>query len=170
MKRSTGSGGEITYKICPHTKSFTYIWTYLFVIKWAKQRSLDQLQVLTYDYKEKRSRDSDSGHVTVSDLYLVGFRMKDGAERTLFRFPDQQHSCDLVGQLKRDLGKPIGRRNHIQSLSSVTHEKTERAPVGTRSVMSLHPIQSTVTLPVAAHSTPRQRSFWYEAFCFESMP
>ena len=122
VKRSTDSGGEITYKnwlggrklkICPHTKSFTYIWTYLFVIKWAKQRSLDQLQVVTYDYKEQRSHDSDSGRVSVSDLYLIGFRMKDGAERTLFRFPDQQHSYDLVGQLKRDMGKPIGRRDHI---------------------------------------------------------
>ena len=122
VKRSVDSGGEITYqkwlggrklKICPHTRSFTCIWTYLFVIKWAKKRSLEQLEVLTYDYKEQRSHDSDSRHVTVSDLYLVGFRMKDGTERTIFRFPDQQHSYDLVGQLKRDMGKPIGRRKYL---------------------------------------------------------
>ena len=120
VKRHEARGGIVTYKtwlggvsfeIWPYTNSFTHIRTFLFLLKWKRKGALDAIKALTYDWVET-STDED-GYETTSGYYLVGYRLKDDAEPTLFRMSNQEESYEVVSAMQRDLGVSIDRKKYL---------------------------------------------------------
>ena len=121
VTRTEAGGGIVTYKtrlggfaleIWPYTNTLTETSTFLFLFKRKRKRPLDELESLTYDWVETTSTD-ENGYETSSGHYVIGYRMKNDVERTLFSMRGQQESYDLVTLLKQDLGISIDRKKYL---------------------------------------------------------
>ena len=111
-KRSQKNNGDVAYKtllgdnrleIFRHTKTVkhTRIWI------WKTTHQISDIQALTYDYQEQRGE-----HVR-RDLFIIGYRLKNGSEPTVFKMNGEQSSRRLISDLKNDLRKSIDRKKYL---------------------------------------------------------
>ena len=111
-RRNQKSNGDVVYKtllgdnrleISRHTNTVkhTRIWI------WKTTHQLSDIQALTYDYQEQRGE-----HVR-RDLFIIGYRLKNESEPTVFKMNGEQSSRRLISDLKNDFMKSIDRKKYL---------------------------------------------------------